>query len=198
MLLVLVLTGTKIIRLLYWLALAMCSIIINNLIGNYVILTEGFSKVPESSIKSANRSAITKEDEKLLAVLQHNARASISDLARQLSVSRSTVQTRLQKLELSGVIKGYTVEYGDEYLATLVAAHVSIKVRQKLTARTNIELKQLPQVAALYAISGEYDLIAIVQAQNTEQLSHILDDIGNLEGVERTTSSVILETKFKR
>jgi len=198
LLLVLVLTGTKIIRLLYWLALAMCSIIINNLIGNYVILTEGFSKVPESSIKSANRSAITKEDEKLLAVLQHNARASISDLARQLSVSRSTVQTRLQKLELSGVIKGYTVEYGDEYLATLVAAHVSIKVRQKLTARTNIELKQLPQVAALYAISGEYDLIAIVQAQNTEQLSHILDDIGNLEGVERTTSSVILETKFKR
>ncbi|WP_245861522.1 Lrp/AsnC family transcriptional regulator [Arsukibacterium tuosuense] len=152
----------------------------------------------EHPLKSANRSAISKEDEKLLAVLQHNARASISDLARQLSVSRSTVQTRLQKLELSGVIKGYTVEYGDAYLATLVAAHVSIKVRQKLTARTNIELKQIPQVAALYAISGEYDLIAIVQAQNTEQLSHILDDIGNLEGVERTTSSVILETKFKR
>ena len=176
----------------------MCSIIINNLIGKYVILTEGFSKMPESSLKNANRSSITREDEKLLAVLQHNARASISDLARQLNLSRSTVQTRLQKLELSGVIKGYTVEYGDEYLTTLVAAHVSIKVRQKLTARTNIELKQLPQVAALYAISGEYDLIAIVQAQNTEQLSHILDDIGNLEGVERTTSSVILETKFKR
>lgn len=168
----------------------MCSIIINNLVSIYVILTEGLSKM--------SNNVITREDEKLLAVLQHNARASISDLARQLSVSRSTVQTRLQKLELSGVIKGYTVEYGDEYLATLVAAHVSIKVRQKLTARTNLELKQIPQVAALYAISGEYDLIAIVQAQNTEQLSHILDDIGNLEGVERTTSSVILETKFKR
>ncbi len=190
----LVLVGAEIMPLLYWLTLAMCSIIIDNLIGNYAILTGRFSKMSESSIKSS----ITKEDEKLLAVLQHNARASISDLARQLNVSRSTVQTRLQKLELSGVIKGYTVEYGDAYLATLVAAHVSIKVRQKLTARTNIELKQIPQVAALYAISGEYDLIAIVQAQNTEQLSHILDDIGNLEGVERTTSSVILETKFKR
>ena len=172
----------------------MCSIIIDNFKVKFVILTEGFSKVSGSSVKST----ITKEDEKLIAVLQHNARASISDLARQLSVSRSTVQTRLQKLELSGVIKGYTLEYGDAYLATLVAAHVSIKVRQKLTARTNIELKQIPQVASLYAISGEYDLIAIVQAQNTEQLSHILDDIGNLEGVERTTSSVILETKFKR
>lgn len=141
---------------------------------------------------------ITKEDEKLLAFLQKDARASISDLARALSLSRATVQARLQKLQDAGVIKGYTVDLGDAYLANLVAAHVSIKVKQKLTARTNNELKHIPQIAALYAISGEYDLIAIVQAQSTEQLSHLLDDIGNLEGVERTTSSVILETKFKR
>ncbi|MDX3773063.1 Lrp/AsnC family transcriptional regulator [Chromatiaceae bacterium AAb-1] len=141
---------------------------------------------------------LSKEDEKLLAVLKRDARASISDLARALDLSRSTVQTRISKLEQSGIIKGYAVEFGDAYQASLVSAHVSIKVRQKLTAKTNIELKHIPQVSALYAISGEYDLIAIVQAQSTEQLSHILDDIGNLDGVERTTSSVILETKFKR
>lgn len=141
---------------------------------------------------------LTKEDEKLLALLQRDARASISDLARALSLSRATVQNRLQKLQDSGVIKSYTVELSDAYLADLVSAHVSIKVKQKLTARTNTELRQMPQISALYAISGEYDLIAIVQAQSTEQLSHLLDDIGNLEGVERTTSSVILETKFKR
>lgn len=141
---------------------------------------------------------LTKEDEKLLALLQRDARASISDLARALSLSRATVQHRLQKLQDNGVIKSYTVELGDIYLANLVSAHVSIKVKQKLTARTNTELRQMPQISALYAISGEYDLIAIVQAQSTEQLSHLLDDIGNLEGVERTTSSVILETKFKR
>lgn len=141
---------------------------------------------------------ITKEDEKLLALLKNNARTSISDLARALKVSRSTVQTRITKLEQSGVIKGYSVDYGDKFSAELISAHVSLKVKQKLTAKTNIELKQLPQVSALYAISGEYDLIAIVQAQSTEQLSHILDDIGNLDGVERTNSSVILETKFTR
>jgi DNA-binding Lrp family transcriptional regulator len=164
----------------------MCSIILykisvknNNLIG-------GYSKV------------LSKDDEKLLSLLQRDARASISDLARAMSVSRATVQNRMQKLQDSGVIKGYTLDLGEAYLANLVSAHVSIKVKQKLTARTNIELRQLPQISALYAISGEYDLIAIVQAQSTEQLSHLLDDIGNLEGVERTTSSVILETKFKR
>ena len=141
---------------------------------------------------------ITPQDEKLLSILKTNARASISDLARHLNLSRSTVQSRMLKLEESGVIKGSSVDYGDDFLNSMVAAHVSIKVRQKLTTKTNLELKQINAISQLYAISGEFDLIAVVQAQNLEQLSHLLDDIGNLDGVERTTSSVILETKFKR
>ena len=141
---------------------------------------------------------ITSQDEKLLAILRTNARASISDLARALNLSRSTVQSRMLKLEETGVIKGYSVDYGDAYLSQMVSAHVSIKVQQKLTTKPNLELKQIDAISQLYAISGEFDLIAVVQAQNLEKLSHLLDDIGNLDGVERTTSSVILETKFKR
>ncbi len=141
---------------------------------------------------------INKQDEKLLSILRGNARASISDLARVLNLSRSTVQNRIIKLEKSGVIKGYVVEYGNEYANKLVSAHVSIKVKQKLNTKTNVELRQISEISELYAISGEADLIAIIQASSLEQLSHILDDIGNLDGVERTNSSVLLETKFKR
>lgn len=141
---------------------------------------------------------LSKEDERLLSMLRTNARTSISDLARMLNLSRSTVQTRIDRLEQTGVIKGYVVEYGQQFVSSLVSAHVSIKVKQKLTTKTNVELKQIPQISELYAISGEYDLIAVVQAQSTEQLSHLLDDIGNLDGVERTNSAVVLETKFKR
>jgi DNA-binding Lrp family transcriptional regulator len=141
---------------------------------------------------------ITKQEQQLLSILRSNARASISDLARVLNLSRSTVQNRMTKLEESGVIKGYAVQYGSEYQDNLVSSHVSIKVKQKLTAKTNAELRQVSEVSELYAISGEYDLIAIVQAESLEQLSLILDNIGNLDGVERTNSSVILETKFKR
>lgn len=141
---------------------------------------------------------ISKEDERLLALLKNNARASVSDLARALNLSRSTVQTRIARLEQTGIIKGYGVELGEAYTSNLVSAHVAIKVKQKFTTKTNVELKKMHRISELYAISGEYDLIAVVQAQTTEQLSHLLDDIGNLDGVERTTSSVILETKFKR
>ncbi|CAN0569653.1 unnamed protein product, partial [Ectocarpus sp. 12 AP-2014] len=115
-----------------------------------------------------------------------------------LNLSRSTVQHRLARLESSGVSKGYSVQLGGRFEASQVEAHVSIKVIQKLTSRTNVALENISQVSQLFSVSGEYDLIAIVQAQSLEELSSVLDDIGNLEGVERTNSSVVLETRFRR
>lgn len=141
---------------------------------------------------------ISQSDQALLSLLRNNARASVSDLARTLNLSRSTVQNRIARLEASGVIRGYSLALGGKYTANQVEAHVSIKVHQKLTARTNRALEQISAVAQLYAVSGEYDLLAIVQAQSLEALSAVLDQIGNLEGVERTNSAVVLETRFRR
>ncbi|MBY6033382.1 Lrp/AsnC family transcriptional regulator [Marinobacter daepoensis] len=137
-------------------------------------------------------------DRKLLALLRRNARMSVTDLAKALHVSRSTIQSRIARLEAGGVIRGYSVVLGGDYLEGQVEAHVSIKVHQKLTSRTNAELEGISQVIQLFAVSGEYDLIAIVQAGTLEELSRVLDDIGNLEGVERTNSAVVLETRFRR
>lgn len=141
---------------------------------------------------------IESKDQKLLLLLRQNARTSITDLARVLHLSRSTVQNRIARLEASGVISGYSVQLGGEYLSSQVEAHVSIKVAQKLTVRTNLALEGISQVSQLFSVSGEYDLIAIVQAQSLEELSAVLDEIGNLSGVERTNSAVVLETRFRR
>ncbi|MBL3825797.1 MULTISPECIES: Lrp/AsnC family transcriptional regulator [Marinobacter] len=138
------------------------------------------------------------QDQKLLMLLRQNARASITELAKAMHVSRSTVQNRIARLEASGVIRGYSVQLGGEFSARQVEAHVSIKVFQKLTSRTNASLEGISQVSQLFSVSGEYDLIAIVEAQSLEELSAVLDDIGNLEGVERTNSAVVLETRFRR
>lgn len=137
-------------------------------------------------------------DQKLIALLKKNARISTSDLARQLDLSRSTIQSKIKRLEQEGIIKGYTLVYGDEYENRLVTAHVLIKVVQKLTEKTNRELSNMPEIWALHAISGDFDLIATIKTETTQALSRTLDEISNLQGVERTNSSLILETKFNR
>jgi len=137
-------------------------------------------------------------DKKLLSLLRVNARIPTSKLARQLGISRSTVQSRLNRLENKNVIAGYTVQYGSDYEGQLIRAHVLIKVAQKLTGRAYVSMNKIPEITALYAISGDYDLIAIITAHSTEELSKLLDEVANLPGIERTNSSVILETKFVR
>ncbi len=135
-------------------------------------------------------------DKRLLALLSRNARQSTSELSRILNVSRSTVQGRIKRLEQTGVIMGYTTQLGKDFEKQLVTAQVQIKLFQKLTAATVKALHQMPQVKELYAVSGDYDMIAIVRAESMEELSQLLDAIGLLQGIERTNSSVILETKF--
>ncbi|VUD62363.1 Regulatory protein AsnC [Thalassocella blandensis] len=141
---------------------------------------------------------LSQADERLLTLLRDDARASISELARKLSLSRSTVQSRLNKLEQSGVISGYRVELSEQFRAQQVEAHVLIKLVQKLTHSTERALHQIPNIVQLLSVSGEYDLIAMVEAESLQQLSSILDDISALSGVERTTSSVVLEARLRR
>jgi DNA-binding Lrp family transcriptional regulator len=137
-------------------------------------------------------------DRQLLGLLQANAREPTSSIARKLGISRSTVQSRLIRLEQSGVIGGYTVRLFDEYAQSRVKAHVLLTVTPKLTPRISAELNKIPEVTALYSISGIYDMIAIVAADNTSRLDKLIDEIGNISGIERTTTSIILSTKFER
>lgn len=137
-------------------------------------------------------------DKRLLSLLRMDARMSTSALARALDVSRTTVQTRLRQLESNKIIVGYTIQYGDGYRKQLTSAHVMIKTTQKLTAKICASLSRLPQVSALYDISGDYDLIAVVTATSIQELNTLLDDVTNLIGTERTTTCIILGTKFVR
>ena len=137
-------------------------------------------------------------DRKLLALLQADARAPISSIARKLGVSRSTIQSRITRLEDRDIIGGYTVRLSDDYARARIRAHVLITVAPKLAPRVDAELKKMPEVTSLYSISGVNDLIAIVAADTTSEMDRVLDEIGHISGIERTTTSIVLATKFER
>ncbi len=137
-------------------------------------------------------------DKKLLALLRENARTSTSELSRILGVSRSTVQGRINRLRKDKIIERFTIDLSSEYENRLIRAHVLIKVDQPLTGRAHISLQKLPEVTAIFSVSGEYDMIAVIAASSTGELNRVLDLIAAFDEIVRTNSSVILETKLRR
>ncbi len=136
-------------------------------------------------------------DRALLALLRENARAPTADLARRLKLSRTTVQSRLARLE-RGVIAGYTVAVADEVDAALVRAHVLITLEPRKAAPIEAALRRIDEVRTLHSVSGPFDLIAIVAAPSIGELDRLIDRIGALDGVERTTSAIVLSTRIQR
>ena len=137
-------------------------------------------------------------DRRLIALLGENSRTATSEISRRLGVSRSTVQSRIERLMRDGLIERFTVELGAEYESRLVEAHVLIKVDQAHTGTAHAGLRRIAQVTAIYAISGEYDMIAVIAAESTVELNRLLDSVASLDGITRTNSSVVLETILRR
>lgn len=137
-------------------------------------------------------------DRRLIAALQANARAATADLARQLGVARTTVVSRLARLEARGVIVGYTVRLGATEGEQGIQAFVNLSVSPK-AARAVIErLSLLPELRQLAAVSGEFDYVAVLRAASTQRLDALLDEIGDIDGVIRTTTSVLLAMRIDR
>ncbi len=134
----------------------------------------------------------------LLALLRDNARAPVADLARKLGLSRTTVQSRLQRLERDKTVLGYTVVMPNEAEAALVRAHVMITAAPKSGAAIEAALRRMAEVRALHSVSGPFDLIAIVAARTIGELDHVIDRIGAVDGIERTTSAIVLSTRVSR
>jgi DNA-binding Lrp family transcriptional regulator len=145
-----------------------------------------------------HKTLLDKTDHALLALLRENARASTAELARRLALSRTTVQSRLERLERQRVVAGYTIVVPDELEAALVRAHVLITVAPRQSAAIEAALRKIAEVRVLHSVSGPFDLIAIVAAQSIGELDALIDRIGALEGVERTTSAIVLSTRIER
>lgn len=136
-------------------------------------------------------------DRALLALLQDNARAPVAMLARRLGLARTTVQARLERLENSGVIQGYTLRLNEALRAPLHAtALVSIEPRTAPAVLSR--LTSLPGVKTVHTTSGRFDLIVGLEADTTEELDDTLDRIGEARGVRGSESLIHLSTKLDR
>jgi DNA-binding Lrp family transcriptional regulator len=137
-------------------------------------------------------------DQALIARLRENARAPTAQLARLLGLSRTTVQSRLEGLERTGVVTGYTVRLSDAHERGQIHAYVMMVVAPKASASVAAAIRRMPPVRLLQSVSGPFDMIALAAAPSAADMDALIDAIGALDGVERTTSSIVLSTKIDR
>jgi DNA-binding Lrp family transcriptional regulator len=165
-----------------------------------MVLATCRSAGPTGVVAVGGGASVDELDRRLLGVLRVNARLTTTELARRLGVARSTVQERLARLERSGVIAGYTVRLGPaaDDGARAVTAHVSITLDPKAAASVVGALSRIEEVRTVHTVSGPFDLVAIVSAATPAAIDRVLDRIGNVPGVERTTSAILLTTRIDR
>lgn len=137
-------------------------------------------------------------DRAILSLLGADARMSIATLARRVKVARSTIQARLERLETSGVIVGYTIRLGEGAREGRLRASVLLTVEPRAQANILTRLKAITEVERVSTTSGRFDLLLQIAAPSTAVLDQVLDQIGAMTGVRSSESLIHLSTRIDR
>ncbi len=138
--------------------------------------------------------SIDDTDQRLIALLRHDARMSAADLAHKLGVSRGTVTNRLRKLEDQQVIVGYTVKLRPQAEPGRIRAWMGIQVEGNQTRRVIASLLGEPGVAALHDTNGRWDLLAEIEVRSMAELSEVLERVRLIGGIRNSETSIHLAT----
>jgi DNA-binding Lrp family transcriptional regulator len=134
-------------------------------------------------------------DETLIAALREDARASISELALRLNLSRTTVRARLARLEASGEILGFTVITRSDVLTDPVRGLMMIEIEGRGADRITRTLMGMTQLRAVHSTNGRWDVIVEIGTQTLEEFDAVLARIRKLDGVVASETSLLLKTR---
>jgi DNA-binding Lrp family transcriptional regulator len=133
-------------------------------------------------------------DQRLLGLLRHDGRLGVSDLALRLGVSRATVRARMQRLEQSGEVVGYTVVLRADVLNAPVRGVTLIEVEGRAKDKVVDALSGFAEVTAVHTTSGKWDLIAELSTDSLPALDHLLHRIRLIAGVVSSETHLLLAT----
>lgn len=138
---------------------------------------------------------LDKTDEHLIAALRRNARASLSDLAHELGVSRTTIRVRLERLQRDGNILGFSVVLREDILRDPIRGLMMLGIEGRGTKRIVRQLQGLREVRAVHSTNGRWDLIVELGTETLEALDAALTRIRTFDGVATSETSLLLNTR---
>ncbi len=133
-------------------------------------------------------------DERIIAALRHDARASYSDLAARLGLSRTTVRSRVTQLQARGDIVGFSVVTRADVARDPVRGMMMIGIEGRGAERIRRHLAQMAELRAIHTTNGRWDLIVEIGTATLSDFDLVLDRIRRLDGVISSETSLLLST----
>ena len=133
-------------------------------------------------------------DVKILKTLVSDARLSSRQISKRSGVSIGTVLSRIKKMEVMGLIRGYTAVVDHEKLGYLLTALVEITVSKGRLLEMENEIARMPNVCSVYDVTGLTDAFIIAKFKSREDLSAFAKRLLALPYVERSNTHVVLTT----
>jgi len=141
-----------------------------------------------------------KFDLKIVDILKHNARASVSEIARHVNLSRSAVTARIQRLENDKVILGYHAQIAQENSKAVVQAYLALKFDMSSTTQHcetySQRIYKIDGVKWCHAISGETDMMLFVEAPSMQRLNQIRDELQTIPELRHLMTHTVLTEFF--
>lgn len=157
------------------------------------------SKMIKMGAQLSKRNSIMDElDARLLVALQRDARATLSELAADLGVTRTTVRTRMDRLKKNGDIVGFTVVTKSDIAEMPVRGLMMLGIEGRGAERIMSRVSAMPQVRAVHSTNGSWDLIAEIGTKTLEEFDKILFEIRRIDGITRSETNLLLSTRKGR
>lgn len=143
-------------------------------------------------MSNMNLQGLDKLDRRIISNLLSNGRESIANLSRNVGLSRTAVAERINRLEKTGIIKGYTaqIRMGDNN--ENASSYLLISCNKGKKDSVSDGLKEIPEVKMTSIVGGTYDIICLIEAPDLHQIHYLCSEIESLSGIKDVKNTIVL------
>jgi Lrp/AsnC family transcriptional regulator, leucine-responsive regulatory protein len=143
------------------------------------------------------RMALDEIDQRILAILRDNARTPVTDIARAVGLSAAPVARRIERMEATGVIRGYTTLI-DETRAGSLEAFTEIRLAGAVETDDVERLaRTIPEVREYFTISGDPDALLRLRVRNVDHLQQVVNSLRR-SGILTGTKTLVVMKGWSR
>ena len=142
---------------------------------------------------------LDKIDKEIIYMLMDNAKTSLAQIAKNVSISTTAVHQRIKKLENAGVMENSVSLLNPRKIGYKVVSYIGVFLEQPSHYQDAIKaLNEINEVVEAHYTTGNYTIFLKVLGKDNDHLMEILNKIQKLKGVTRTETFISLEQSINR